>query len=105
MTDRWQRWREAYSREREPNRFQPDMYAADARALLAERDALAESADKLHKALREHNVGQRYADDIAFENDVPEGGYCMVCERSWDGENERHAEGCLATPSAPKEGT
>lgn len=63
------------------------------RELLRERDALAERADRLHKALRKQCVDR-----------TGDYGRCVLCESLWRFKDaETHAIGCLAAPSAPKD--
>lgn len=54
-------------------------------------DALAERADKLHKALRE----------LAIDWDSKTTTRCQVCGKTWVTDAESHAPDCLARPVAP----
>lgn len=82
----------------------PNGYDADnkrATALLAERDALAERVDALHKALRDHVLRGPITDNDHDGPFVSNG--CMHCNASWSpSTTESHAPDCLARPSTPR---
>ena len=91
MSDQWQELRATLGPHKTGRRNGNTL-----RALLAERDALAERAERLHKALRAVSIETTYAHGFMH---APTGVRCCLCGNGGPiGKEPPHAEGCLAAP-------